>query len=215
MSQQFLYSLLTLVCFIPAMVLHELAHGWVAHKLGDPTAKRAGRLTLNPLKHIDPFGTVILPLGLLFLGGPVFGYAKPVPYNPAYFKNLRRGELMVGLAGPAANLLQALAAALLGNFFCIVAAPFWAQELMYVYAYINLILLFFNIIPIPPLDGSSVLAVFLPRRALPYYYKVERYALPILMVLMFALPYVLSFNPVSIYLDATAGNLTGLLFPLL
>ena len=111
-SQSYIiYIIISVLCFVPAIVLHEVAHGFAAHKLGDPTAKSQGRLSLNPLKHVDPFGTVLMPLLLMAMGGPVFGYAKPVPYNPMYFKNLRKGEAIVGLAGPAANLLMALASA--------------------------------------------------------------------------------------------------------
>ena len=108
MSSQYLaYIVCSVLSFVPAIVFHEVAHGFVAYRLGDPTAKRAGRLSLNPLKHVDPFGTVILPLCMLAMNGPVFGYAKPVPYNPSYFKNPKTGDVIVGLAGPAANLVMA------------------------------------------------------------------------------------------------------------
>ena len=109
--EYFIYVICSVLCFIPALVLHEVAHGFAAYKLGDPTAKAAGRLSLNPLKHLDWFGTVALPLFLMFFRMPVIGYAKPVPYNPSYFKDPRKGDLIVGLAGPLANLLMALLAA--------------------------------------------------------------------------------------------------------
>ena len=96
-------SIIMIICFVPAIVVHEVSHGFVAWKLGDPTAKNLGRLSLNPIKHVDPFGTVILPLLLMLAGGPIFGYAKPVPYNPGYFKKIRQGELLTGLAGPASG----------------------------------------------------------------------------------------------------------------
>ena len=102
------YLICSILSFVPAIVCHEACHGFAAYKLGDPTAKRAGRLSFNPLKHIDPFGTVIMPLLLMAMNMPVFGYAKPVPYNPAYFKDPRKGDLIVGLAGPAANLVLAV-----------------------------------------------------------------------------------------------------------
>ena len=106
-------TVLWLVVLIPSIVFHEFMHGYAAYLLGDPTAKNAGRLTLNPIRSIDPFGTVLLPLLMFFGGGPIFGYARPVPYNPMYFKNLRQGEIIVGLAGPSANLaLAAFGAAL-------------------------------------------------------------------------------------------------------
>lgn len=222
------YDLAALICsalaFVPALVLHEVAHGLVAYKLGDPTAKRQGRLSLNPARHIDPFGTVILPICLMAMGMPVFGYAKPVPYNPGYFEDPRKGDMMVGFAGPAANLLQALAGAA-------VAAALWfalpivqlaaANDFVY-YAYFlflptfvmtNLCLLFFNIIPIPPLDGSSILLFFLPRKHLGTYYKVQRYAMPILLAVLVLVPAILPrLNIVGWYMDVTAGNLFGLLY---
>ena len=108
------YLICSILSFIPAIVLHEMSHGFAAYKLGDPTAKRAGRLSFNPLAHIDPFGTVIMPFLLMTMNMPVFGYAKPVPYNPAYFKDPRKGDLIVGLAGPAANLLLAVLAGVVG-----------------------------------------------------------------------------------------------------
>lgn len=220
------YSLPALICtvlaFVPALVLHEMAHGFAAYKLGDPTAKRKGRLSLNPARHIDPFGTVILPLCLFAMNMPVFGYAKPVSYNPAYFENPRKGEMVVGLAGPAANLLQAVAGAAVAAalWFALPMAQLAANDFVY-YAYFvflptyvvtNLYLLFFNILPIPPLDGSSVLAYFLPKKYLPAYYKVQRYALPILLVALILLPYLLRVNPVGWYLNVTAGNLFDLLY---
>ena len=107
--------LITILCnvlaFVPAIVLHEVAHGFAAYKLGDPTAKASGRLTLNPAAHVDIFGTIIMPAFLMFFNMPVFGYAKPVPYNPMYFKDKRKDDLIVGLAGPAANLAMALVGA--------------------------------------------------------------------------------------------------------
>lgn len=107
-TEYIIYIICSVLCFIPAIVFHEVAHGIAAYKLGDPTAKSAGRLSLNPLKHVDIFGTVIMPLALMALKMPVFGYAKPVPYNPSYFKDPRKGDLIVGLAGPSANLIMAI-----------------------------------------------------------------------------------------------------------
>lgn len=222
------YDLPTLICavlaFVPALVLHEVAHGFAAYKLGDPTAKSRGRLSLNPVKHIDPFGTVILPLCLMAMNMPVFGYAKPVPYNPAYFEDPRKGDMIVGFAGPAANLLQAIVGAAL-------AAALWfalpivqlaaASDIVY-YAYFlflptyvmtNLCLLFFNIIPIPPLDGSSILMFFLPKKHLRTYYKVQQYAMPILLAVLVLVPAILpQLNIVGWYMDVTAGNLFDLLY---
>ena len=187
------YLICSILSFVPAIVCHEACHGFAAYKLGDPTAKRAGRLSFNPLKHIDPFGTVIMPLLLMAMNMPVFGYAKPVPYNPAYFKDPRKGDLIVGLAGPAANLVLAVLGAV-------------------VYTLVILYLMFFNLLPIPPLDGSSIFAFFLPQKYLPQYYKVQRYAMPVFLIVVLLVPYVLHFNPIGIYLDATAGNVFDLLF---
>ena len=220
------YDLPTLICavlaFVPALVLHEAAHALAAYKLGDPTAKSRGRLSLNPAKHIDPFGTVILPLCLMAMNMPVFGYAKPVPYNPLYFKNKKAGEVIVGLAGPCANLaMAALAGVVAWLLYPAAQELVLGNELfLYFYAYflpmfalINLYLMFFNLIPIPPLDGSSVLALFVPAKYMRQYYKVQQYALPILMVVLIGLPYLLHVNPIGVYLDATAGTVANLLFP--
>jgi Zn-dependent protease len=217
-TEQLIVGLLQLLCFIPAIVVHEFSHGFVANKLGDPTAKRAGRLSFNPLKHIDPFGTVLLPILLAFMGGPVFGYAKPVPYNPRYFKNLKQGELLTGLAGPASNMIMALIAAGIA-FFLIPNLPLssgmisWVATAFFLFIYINLILMFFNLLPIPPLDGSSLIVPFLSEKALPTWYKIQQYALPVFFIIVFVLPMVLPFSPLGIYLQATAGNLVDLLAP--
>lgn len=221
------YLVCSILCFIPAMVFHEVAHGFAAYKLGDPTAKNMGRLTANPLKHIDPFGTVIMPLMLMAVGLPVFGYAKPVPYNPFFFKDKRKGDLIVGLAGPAANLVMALLGALVYHLVVIVmrsipqttAAVILNSTIGYnfifllipLFVYINLIFMFFNLIPIPPLDGSSVLAVLLPPKYMPQYYKVQQWALPIFMIVVIMLPQIISINPIGWYLDITAGTLFALL----
>lgn len=222
------YDLPLLICtvlaFIPALVLHEVAHGFAAYKLGDPTAKRSGRLSLNPVKHVDPFGTVILPLCLMAMNMPVFGYAKPVPYNPAYFEDPRKGDMIVGFAGPAANLLQAIAGAALSAalwFALPIVQLATASSLVYyafflflpTYVMTNLCLLFFNIIPLPPLDGSSIFMFFLPKKYLRTYYKVQQYALPILLCVLVLLPAILpQLNIVGWYMDVTAGNLFNLLY---
>lgn len=221
------YLVCSILCFIPAMVFHEVSHGFAAYKLGDPTAKMQGRLTANPLKHIDPFGTVILPVCLMAVGLPVFGYAKPVPYNPFYFKDKRKGDLIVGLAGPAANLIMALLGALVyhGVVFALMQMPATDAAallgndivrnivtlLLPLFVYVNLIFMFFNIIPIPPLDGSSVLAVLLPARYMPQYYKIQQWALPVFMICVILLPQVINVNPIGWYLNATAGSLLNVL----
>lgn len=224
MSTNIPYLICSILSFVPAIVLHEMAHGFAAYKLGDPTAKRAGRLSFNPLAHIDPFGTVIMPALLMAMNMPIFGYAKPVPYNPAYFKDPRKGDLIVGLAGPFANLLQAVLAGIVAWLFWLFApVGQWvaASEffdyfyLMFfpMFALINLYLMFFNLLPIPPLDGSSIFAFFMPEKWLPKYYQVQHYAFPIFMIVVILVPYICNVNPFGIYLNWTAGNLANLLFP--
>ncbi len=215
MSGLSIWTLISILCFIPAIVIHECAHGFVAYKLGDPTASKAGRLTLNPVKHIDPFGTVILPLILAVTGLPVFGYAKPVPYNPTYFKNIRVGELLTGLAGPISNFIMALVGAAVGYAFYAGASgdvAYWGLNIAFYFSLINLFLMFFNLIPIPPLDGSCIIAFFLPDKALEKYYSIQRYAMPILLVVLIAVPYVAQVNPISVYLNHTAFALGQFLF---
>lgn len=231
------YVICSILAFVPAIVLHEMGHAFAAYKLGDPTAKSQGRLSFNPLKHIDPFGTVLMPLLLMMLNMPIFGYAKPVPYNPQYFEDPRKGDLIVGLAGPAANLLQAaVGTGIAWAVYSAAPGPLQASYtllhttgatdilgyfMLYFlpyYVLINLFLMFFNILPIPPLDGSSIFAFFCPVKYLPTYYKIQRYALPIFMVVIILVPYAFSmvginFNPIGAYLNATAYNLFNLVFP--
>lgn len=144
-------------------ILHEYAHAWAALRAGDPTAKYEGRLTLNPLAHLDAFGTVLLPLLLLFSGGFFVGYAKPVPINPYNFKNQRRGLIQVSLAGVTANLALGL---IFSFLFVLFLSNDWGsvffQSLLSLVAYVNIILAIFNLIPIPPLDGSKLLQAVLP-----------------------------------------------------
>lgn len=180
-----------------AIVLHEVSHGWVAYKLGDPTAKQMGRLTLNPLSHIDLFGTVIMPLLLFVLtdGRMLFGYAKPVPINPAYFKDPKKDMALSALAGPGMNIVMALLCSVIlrtvmtgleGN----VPEPYWtwiAVPLTLMFSYgvvINVVLAVLNMIPIPPLDGSRVVYWMLPPRAAAAYYRLEPYGTLVLMALI-------------------------------
>ena len=211
----------TILAFVPAIVLHEVAHGFMAYKLGDPTAKASGRLSLNPLKHVDIFGTVILPLCLMVLNMPVFGYAKPVPYNPMYFKDKRKGDFLVGMAGPLANLCQALLGSLVMWMLVSVSKSF-STNIVFAYFYyyflpayiiINLYLMFFNLIPVPPLDGSSIIALFIPKNYLHKWYSIQAYALPVFMIVIIVLPSVMNFDPISAYLNFTAGSVASLLIP--
>ena len=210
---------LKVLAFVPAIVIHECAHGFAAAKLGDPTARNAGRLSLNPLRHVDPFGTVLLP-GLLILSGAGFGfgYAKPVPYNPRYFKDVRKGEVIVGLAGPASNLLMSLVGAAIawGSLQLFGLSQELALYTWYFGCYfcsVNLCLAFFNLLPIPPLDGSSIVAPLLSDRALEVYYQVQRYGMFILMLFVFLPYFIPQLDVLGIYLQATAGSLANLMLP--
>jgi Zn-dependent protease len=155
------------VVIVLSATFHEYAHGFIAYKLGDSTAKDMGRLTLNPIAHIDLMGTVIIPLFLLFLGGIFLGWAKPVPYNPYNLKDRKYGSLKVGIAGPSANLIIAL---ILGIFLRFASAGVFGYAFSSLFlmsvaliVYINIFLALFNLIPLPPLDGSKVLMDLFPR----------------------------------------------------
>ena len=154
------------IVIILSAVFHEYAHGWAAYQLGDSTAKDAGRLTLNPLVHLDLFGTVIIPLFLLFSSGIFLGWAKPVPYNPYNLKDLKYGTLKVAAAGPGVNLLIALTLGLILRFFLPTLSvynptlPFFLGFIVYV----NIFLALFNLLPFPPLDGSKIFADLFPNQ---------------------------------------------------
>ncbi len=175
-----------------AVTLHEAAHGWVAWKLGDPTAHARGRVTFNPLKHVDPFGTVLLPLLLFLAKAPfLFGYARPVPVNFRALRKPRRDMVLVALAGPGINLALALLAAfLLRGMLAIKAAQFeWVVRNLMNAMIINLVLAVFNMLPIPPLDGGRVAVGVLPRPLARPLARLERYGLFILIGLLLLLPW--------------------------
>ena len=181
-----------LIPLVIAIVFHEVSHGLVANALGDPTAKQRGRLTFNPIKHVDPFGTVLLPMVLAVTGAPVFGWAKPVPVVSQRLRNPRYHMILVALAGPGMNLLLAVVAAIL--FAGLVAAEpqglFWVfiiQNLLN-FMVINVFLAIFNLIPIPPFDGGHVIEGLLPRRLAVHYAKLRRYGFPLLIVLLLVVP---------------------------
>lgn len=178
-----------------SIILHEVAHGWVAYRLGDPTAKLAGRLTLNPLAHIDPIGTLLVPGVLLLLAAvtkaPIilFGWARPVPINPLYFRRPYRDLMLVGLAGPLLNL--ALAGLGLAAWYPLSQAGQALPELLTLFLaaliLINIVLALYNLIPIPPLDGSRVLAYFLPPRGRLFLHRLEPFGLFLALGVLFLL----------------------------
>jgi Zn-dependent protease len=161
----------TIIILIISIILHEVAHGYAANALGDPTARLAGRLNINPINHIDPLGSVILPAFLFLSGAPfLFGWAKPVPYNPYNLRNQRWGEALVALAGPATNFLLALIFVVLMHLSGPLGLSYAFLDLASYIVFINVLLGFFNLIPFPPLDGSKVIVPFLPR-AFAYRYR--------------------------------------------
>lgn len=165
-----------------SMMMHELAHGLVAYRLGDPTAKNRGRLSINPIRHLDPIGTAMFIITYLF-SGFVFGWAKPIPVSPYYFKNRQRGMAIVGAAGPITNFIIALIFALVLNWI----APSPDSRLfivLWLVFQINVVLGLFNLIPIPPLDGSRVLGGFLPRGAYEKWVAVDRYGMLLVLVMI-------------------------------
>jgi Zn-dependent protease len=170
---------------VPSAIIHEYAHGWMADRLGDPTARYAGRLTLDPRVHIDVWGTLLMPVLLFFLsnGSFLFAYAKPVPYNPYNLKSHKWGPAMVAIAGPMANLLLAVCFALVIRIFPVSAA----LDFFYIIVYANVMLLVFNLVPIPPLDGSKILYAILPDSARGVRDFLERYSFVLLMVFVFFL----------------------------
>ncbi len=178
------------VPIIFAITVHEVAHGWVASKLGDPTARLAGRLTLNPVKHIDPLGTIVVPLVMIALTPFAFGWAKPVPVDWRNLKQPRRDMALVAAAGPGANVLMLLLWTLLlavlftaGN--AVSYQEYLLIEMAKVGVIINIVLIALNLLPLPPLDGSRIVTAFLPPEAARRYNLLERWGLPILVVLIF------------------------------
>jgi len=179
---------------VPSVILHEVAHGVVALMFGDDTAKRAGRLTLNPIAHVDPFGTLILPAMLALTGLGAFGYAKPVPVNPRRLRNPRQHSLYVSLTGPAVNIVLAVAAALV---FRVTQPTGTAGEVVLYLGFVNVLLAVFNLLPIPPLDGSALIERVLPHRWWPTWLRFRQWSFGLLLIVVLLIPGSLSavFDP--------------------
>jgi len=186
--------IISLFVVLFAITIHEAAHGLAAYKMGDPTAYSMGRVTLNPIAHIDPFGTIVLPVLMVIMGAPPFGWAKPVPVNPYNLKNPRRDNLIISAAGPLSNLTVALLAFILiqilkaanpnmlyGDYTSLLSGLFM---ILYYFVLINVILAVFNMIPIPPLDGSGVLMGFLTPEAAQKYERIQPYGFFIVLLLL-------------------------------
>ncbi len=172
------------VVLLFSVIIHEVAHGYVALLNGDPTARMLGRITLNPVPHIDPIGTILLPLLLLITHSPIlFGWARPVPVNPRKYRNYRWGELTVSAAGALSNLALAVFFAFLLR---LAGANLGLAQLAYFGVKINVILAIFNLIPIPPLDGSHILAIVLPRELARLYAYLEPVGLVLILILLAA-----------------------------
>lgn len=191
MPQEFLWQL-SIWAFpvLAAIVFHEVAHGWVAYRLGDPTAADMGRLTLNPLSHIDLVGTVLLPAVLLWAGAPVFGYAKPVPVDYDNLKDPRRDMVRVALAGPGANLVLALLSLVLLKLILVTDSAATGSLASYLWymgvagVRINVMLALFNVLPVPPLDGGRVLVGLLPEPQATQVARVEPFGILIVVALL-------------------------------
>jgi Zn-dependent protease len=192
---EILYTIATwLIPLTFAIVFHEVAHGWVARACGDPTASRMGRLTLNPIKHVDPVGTVVLPMFLAVMSAPIFGWAKPVPVVPARMRNPRWHMVLVALAGPGSNILLALLTLLAMAGLWVNAGPpdgagyefLWAN--LTNFTIINIMLALFNMLPLPPFDGSHVVEGVLPRPLAAGYARLRPYGLALMVILFVAVP---------------------------
>jgi Zn-dependent protease len=182
-----------LIPLVVAIVLHEISHGWVANAFGDPTARDLGRLSPNPIRHVDPIGTVVLPLVLAVSGAPVFGWAKPVPVVAQRMRNPRVHMILVALAGPGMNLMLAMLAGIVLALVRPDGPPSGPGELflllnLFNFIAINLFLAIFNLLPIPPFDGGHVVEGLLPRRLARHYSKLARFGFPLLIFLLLILP---------------------------
>ena len=199
-------TIFSIIILILSVVIHEVSHGYAALFLGDTTAKYEGRLTLNPIKHLDPFGSVILPLLLAILHtGFIFGWAKPVPYNPYNLRNRRWGELLVALAGPASNMAVALVLSIVIRLAPVLSLSVSFVQILFVAVLINVLLAIFNLVPIPPLDGSKILFNLFPQFALQMRGFLERWGF---VFLLFFIIFLWDFvYPVIFWITYTMTNI--------
>jgi Zn-dependent protease len=208
-------AILRFALILPAIILHEVAHGYAAYLLGDTTARDRGRLSLNPIAHIDLWGTILMPaLLLLTTGGRfAFGYAKPVPVNPYQMTKVgyRNGMLLTGLAGPVTNIVLAIISGLLTRVLALIGVADIVLTITVFFCYINLVLAFFNLIPLPPMDGSRIAQRFLSGAALEWYSGIERYGFIIILGLIWVLPQFTGIDPIGAYLDVTVAPIARLL----
>jgi Zn-dependent protease len=194
MNETLVLAAFLIPALVIAIVFHEVAHGWVANMLGDPTAKELKRLSLNPLRHVDLIGTIILPGALALAGAPVFGWAKPVPVNARRLDNPRQGMMLVAAAGPATNLALALIGAVLVGLLLPEDAKLGEPlsilgVALFTFISINLFLALFNLIPLPPFDGSHIVEGLLPDNAARAYGRLRPYGLPLLFLLLLVIPW--------------------------
>jgi Zn-dependent protease len=175
----------SIVILIFSVILHEVSHGYAAEMQGDPTARMAGRLTLNPISHLDLYGSIIVPVICYFIGGFIVGWAKPVPFNPYNLRNQRWGEAVVAGAGPAMNIFIAVIFGLFLRFYPLESIPGEIIGLISTIIIINLVLAVFNLMPIPPLDGSKILFSLFPNNMAPFRDFMERYSLAFILVFIF------------------------------
>lgn len=206
-------QVITILALIISVILHEMAHGYAANALGDPTARLQGRLSGNPLVHIDPLGSIIIPaLLLLSNAGIIFGWAKPVPYNPYNLRNRKWGEAFVAAAGPATNILLAFIFALIFRFGGLIDLPQSFLQISWLIVYINILLAMFNMIPIPPLDGSKILMSVLPFHLQQQYRQLsswtERYGLFAMFLFIFIFISFFS-GPFFTFVSMLVGFATG------
>lgn len=208
--ESLIFKLISFICLIIAITIHEFCHALAADHMGDPTPRSRGRLTLNPLAHADPIGTIALPLINLITGFPTIGWAKPVPIDPFNFRHPKKDEIIVSLAGPASNLSLAIISSLVIRFLPLSEI---FTLFFYLLTFINISLFIFNLIPIPPLDGSHILLNILPEKSrIQWEETFDRYGFILIIVLVF-FPIANGQSLVSLVISPIIGLISHLLLP--